>query len=404
MPGRTLDADIVVVGGGPVGLLTALLCAEAGMSVVVVEAQATLPTDLRATSFHPPTLDLLDKIGFAETLIARGIKCPNWQIRIHPSGEHVVFEVAMIADETAHPFRLQCEQWKLSEALLERLGAQPRADLRRCVRVVAIAQNEECVTVTTDGGETITAGFVVGADGISSLVRDEIGIGFPGETFPETTLVVTTPFRFEDHLDGLANVTSCWTRDSHVAFLRLPDCWRLALYPDENRSIEEQSNPDAVEALLQDLVPQASRYEVLRVWPYRVQQRSAATFVSGRVALAGDAAHVNSPAGGLGLNTGIHDAFALAEAFADIHRSGAPAAERLARYDAQRRPIAEAILRQAETNRNRMRQKSIEAQRETLAGLQAIADDPEQHRAFVLRASMIEALRRHDPDRLFRKS
>lgn len=404
MSSRPLDADIVVVGGGPVGLLTAYLCAAADLDVVVLETLDALAEDLRATSFHPPTLDLLDTIEIADDVIGRGMVCPDWQIRIHPGGARAVFELATIADVTRHPFRLQCEQWKLSEALLVRLENHPRAEIRLGVRATHVRQDDAGVVVdivAEDGREgTVAARFAVGADGINSMVREQAGIAFPGAMLPETTLVVTTPFRFEDHLEGLSNVTSCWTAESHVAFLRLPDFWRLALYPDEHAPIERQSTPEAIEALLQGLVKRDERYQVLRAWPYRVQQRCAESFVAGRVALAGDAAHVNSPAGGLGLNTGIHDAFALADALVAIVQSGQPAAERLAQYDALRRPLAEAILGQAETNRNRMRQKSIKEQEETLAGLRAIADDPERHREFVLRASMYEALRRYDPDRL----
>ncbi len=396
------DAEITIVGGGPVGLLVALLCAEADIEVALFETRPQIAEDLRATSFHPPTLDLLDTIGLAQPLVDSGMVCPNWQIRMHPSGERALFEVATIADATRHPFRLQCEQWRLSEALLSRLQNHARVSLHLGTPVTEIETDESSVVVryaAPDAAGHVRTPIVVGADGLSSTVRTGAGIAFEGQILPETTLVVTTPFRFEDHLDDLSLVTSCWTRQSHVAFLRLPGFWRLALYPDETRPIEEQADPQSVEAILQDLVPQPEPFEKTRIWPYRVQQRCAAVFRSGRVALAGDAAHVNSPAGGLGLNTGIHDAFALAEALVDILRHKAPL-DRLDTYDRQRRSIATAILKQALANRDRMRQTSFEDRRRSLAELQATAADPDRHRAFVLRASMIEALRKHDPDRL----
>jgi 2-polyprenyl-6-methoxyphenol hydroxylase-like FAD-dependent oxidoreductase len=394
----SFDCDVLVVGGGPVGLLVAYLCAEAGIDVVLCEANAELPKDLRATSFHPPTLDMLEPSGIADEIIARGMVCPNWQIRMHPSGDRAVFDIAVIADETRHPFRLQCEQWKLAEALLRRLEHEPTATVLLGSRVTGLVEDDDGVTVSIESSsgssEQQRARILIGADGWQSSVRGWLGLPFAGETLPETTLVVTTPFRFEDHIDGMSLVTSCWTRDSHVAFLRLPDMWRLALYPDENIPLERQSSPESVEAILDDLVPHNRDHDVTAIWPYRINQRCVPTYHVGRVVLAGDAAHVNSPAGGLGLNAGIHDAFALAGALQDVFKRNA-ALTRLDEYDRQRRPVAEAILKQAKANRDRMRQRSIEAQRASLRELQAIATDPVRLKAFVLRASMIEGLRQH---------
>ena len=390
------DCDVIIVGGGPVGLLTAYLCAQQGVDVVLCEANTILPKDLRATSFHPPTLDMLEPSGIADAIIARGMICPNWQIRMHPSGERAIFEISVIADQTRHPFRLQCEQWKLSEALRERVARQPNATALFGSRAVNFAEDDESVTATIDtdeGSSKLRGRILVGADGWQSSVRKWLQLPFEGETFPETTLVVTTPFRFEDHLDGMSLVTSCWTRDSHVAFLRLPDTWRLALYPNENIPIEEQSSPEAVESILENLVPHEHDHGVTAIWPYRVNQRCVPIYRAGRVVLAGDAAHVNSPAGGLGLNAGIHDAFALSDTLRDIFKRNAPL-DLLDDYDLARRPVAEAILKQAGANRARMRQKSIEDQRASLHELQAIAADPVRLKAFVMRASMIEGLRR----------
>lgn len=392
----TLDCELVVAGGGPTGLLTALLCAEAGISVRVLERAPALPRDLRATSFHPPTLDMLESIGLDADLAAQGIVCPSWQIRIHPSGERAVFELARIADETRHPFRLQCEQWRLSELLLDRLRGMEKAEMTFGAAVVAATQDDAGVSVTfeKDGRrETLRAAVLVGADGVGSLVREAVGLPFEGETLPETTIVITTPFRFEDHLDGMSLVTSCWTEDSHIAFLRLPDFWRLALYPDEALPLEPQMTQEAIGTGLSALIDGHPPIDFTLVGPYRIQQRLVPRYRVGRVALVGDAAHVNSPAGGMGLNAGIHDAFELAPALIDILRGGA-AFDRLDLYDRRRRPVvAQHILAQAGRNRARMRVRDPEGRRRELAELQAIAADPVRHKAFVMRASMIDGLR-----------
>lgn len=392
------DAEIIVAGGGPAGLLVAYLCAEAGISVRVFEASPALAQDLRATSFHPPTLDMLAGPGITDKLVARGIVCPSWQVRIHPEGDRAVFELAVIAGETRHPFRLQCEQWKLSEELLARLRGHSKAEVRFGSRVDAFVVDDAGVTATIEtaaGREKVRGSLLVGADGSRSTVRAVLGLPFEGETYPETTVVVTTPFRFEDHLEGMSMVTSCWTKDSHIAFLRLPDRWRLALYPDERLSIEAQAAPEAVEAVLQAVVPQPAPYPVFRIWPYRVQQRIVPKYHAGRVVLVGDAAHVNSPAGGMGLNAAIHDAFELAEGLRAVFRGGAPLGARLDLYERRRRPVtAESVLGQAAVNRARMRVSDPRERKAELARLQAIADDPAKHKSFVMRASMIDGLRK----------
>jgi 2-polyprenyl-6-methoxyphenol hydroxylase-like FAD-dependent oxidoreductase len=391
-----VDCEVIVAGGGPTGLLSAFLCAEAGITARVFETAPVLGKDLRASSFHPPTLDMLEDFGVTEALVARGLVCPNWQIRIHPSGERAVFELASIAGETRHPYRLQCEQWKLSEELLARLRDHPRADVQFNATVVDFVDDGETVTVTIDGSggrQIVRSRILVGADGLRSEVRHKLGLLFEGETYPETTIVVTTPFRFEDHIDGMSLVTSCYVGNSHIAFLRLPDLWRLALYPDETLPIEEQLKQPAIEAALQLAVETSTPYPIQAIWPYRVQQRIVPTYRVGRVALVGDAAHVNSPAGGMGLNAGIHDAFELAAALTAIIKDGAPL-ERLDLYDRRRRPVvAEHILGLAARNRARMRVTDTAARQEEIAKLRAIAANPEKHKAFVMRASMIDGLR-----------
>jgi 3-(3-hydroxy-phenyl)propionate hydroxylase len=157
--------------------------------------------------------------------------------------------------------------------------------------------------------------------------------------------------------------------------------------------IEDQLTDEAVEASLQEVVPKTEPYEVLEKRAYRVHQRIVPSYRVGRVALAGDAAHLNSPAGGMGLNGGIHDAFALADAITDIAGGGA-GLERLDVYDRQRRPVAtEQILVQADRNRARMRERDASRRLALLADLKAITRDPAALRAHLLKSSMIEGLR-----------
>ena len=116
------DTEVAIVGAGPVGLCLALLLAERGVAVLLLEADAEPAEDLRASTFHPPTLDLLEPYGITAGMLEQGLICPHWQIRLHPSGDRAVFDLSVLAEDTRHPYRLQCEQWRLSRLLRARLG------------------------------------------------------------------------------------------------------------------------------------------------------------------------------------------------------------------------------------------------------------------------------------------
>jgi 2-polyprenyl-6-methoxyphenol hydroxylase-like FAD-dependent oxidoreductase len=393
---KSFDCDVIVAGGGPTGLLTAFLCGEAGIEARVFEAQPDIALDLRATSFHPPTLDMLEPCGITDELIAQGITTTSWQVRLHPAGDRAVFDLATITGDVRHPFRLQCEQWRLSRALLARIVRQSNTAAAFAAKVVGYVQDDTGVDVTVERAgtrETLRARILIGADGLHSTVRQAAGIPFEGEAFPETTLVLTTTFPFDRYMEGIGIVASCWTEKGNIAFLRLRDYWRLAVYLKENVPIEQQITPDGVEAALQEIIAVPERYPVVRAWPYKVNQRIVPYYHTGRVVLVGDAAHVNSPAGALGLNGGIHEAFELTAALVDVLKHGQPV-ERFALYSRRRRPVvAEEILGQAKRNRNRMREKDPDARRRLLGELQAITRDPEHHHAYVRKASMIDGLR-----------
>ena len=317
---------------------------------------------------------------------------------MHPTGERAVFDLGVLDSETAHPYRLQCEQWKLSEALLARTANCPTVRVVRGARCAGFTQDDAGVTAhiaDANGEHMLRVAFLVGCDGAGSDVRKGLGLAFEGMTYPETTLLATTLFPFEEHMEGLSNVSYCWRAGAgNFSLLRVPGRWRVSIYPREDQSIEEQSTPAAMDAALQAIVPRGVPHEIGESRPYRVHMRMVDRYAVGRVALAGDAAHVNSPAGGMGLNGGLHDAFELAESLVAMLRHNAAVAM-LDRYDRRRRPIArDEIMAQADRNRARMRERDPARRAEMLAGLQAIANDPVQCKAHLMRSSMIDGLRR----------
>ena len=378
------------------GLTAALALADAGVRVQVFEVAAGIVEDLRASTFHPPTLDMLDVYGITSTLVAQGLVCPHWQVRMHPSGEHARFDLSVLADVTAHPYRLQCEQYKLSRALLARLADYPHVRVSFNTSIEAVTQDADAVTVQVGGDKgtgTLRGGWLIGADGARSVTRKSLGIAFDGDTYPETTILATTDFPFEEHMDGLSNVSYCWQMGAgNFSLLKVPGRWRVSIYPNETRLIEASLTPEAIEAALQAIVPKPGSYNVFEVRPYRVHQRMAACYGAGRVWLAGDAAHLNSPAGGMGMNGGVHDALNLAAKLVRV--ISGESADLLQLYERQRRPIAlDQILKQADANRSRMRERDPALRMAALRKLQAIADDPAALRAHLLRTSMIEGLR-----------
>lgn len=386
------DAAVAIVGAGPVGVSAALFLAARGIETILIEADATPAHELRASTFHPPTLEMLDTIGLADPLIARGLKTPDWQIRMHETGERALFDLSVLAGDTRYPYRLQCEQSVLVALGLERAHASPMIDVRTGAAVTGVAQDDDGVTLRLADDTAVRARWVIGADGARSAVRKAVGAEFEGFTYPETTILATSLFPFHEYLPGLSNVNYCWAAEGTFSLLRLPSLWRCSLYADADETIEQATEPAAIAAKLHRIVPSADGHAVQEIRPYKIHQRIVERYDHGRVLLAGDAAHLNSPSGGMGMNGGIHDAHALADTLAAI-LAGADTGL-TARYSRRRKAIAqEQILAQAHRNRTRMQERDPEKRRAELIALQAIAADPVRARDHLLKSSMIAGLR-----------
>ena len=380
----------IVVGAGPVGLTAAYLLADAGIETVVVEGAAELPQDLRASTWHPPTLDMLAVGGIADELIARGRVTPSWQIRIHETGEKAEFDLSVLKDDTGHPYRLQCEQSVYCQIMAARLRGQ--VEFRFGGDVIQAGQDDDRAWVQIEDGDRLSADLVIGCDGARSVIRETIGAAFEGDAYPEITILATTTFDFGEILEGLSGVNYIWKAGGTFSLLHLPKVWRCSFYPEAGQRPEDALRPEAIQRHLDEISPEIGEIEILEKRTYRVHRRIASHYRAGRLVIAGDAAHLNSPKGGMGMNGGIHDAFALVRR---VVRANAGDDRALDGYEAERRPVArDDILAQADDNRSRMHETAEEARTAALKRLQDIAGDAEKAHAFLLRSSMIEGLRK----------
>ncbi len=383
---------VLVAGAGPVGMVAASCLADAGLRVTVLEQSPDLPDDLRASTFHPPTLDMLERFGVVPTMIEQGLVCPQWQVRDRAQGVIATFDLGVLRDDTGHPYRLQCEQWRLTRLPRERLAALPDVAFRYDARLEDVAQDADGVTVTLAGGETLRGDWLIGADGARSAVRRAVGVAFDGMTIPEVFLTLSTPFAFHDAMPDLANIAYISDPQEWFVLLRTASLWRLLLPTDPGEPEDVMMSEPRIQQRMQGVLPTGTPYELRHRTAYRVHERVADRYVVGRVALAGDAAHVNNPLGGMGMNGGLHDAFNLAEKLVAVVRGADPAL--LGRYERQRRKVAvEVVQQQALRNRQVMNQRDPAVRQAYFDELRATVDDAARHRAFLLRGSLIQSLR-----------
>lgn len=365
-----------------------------GIDVIICEAGETCAHDLRASTFHAATLEMLEEIDAAGPMIERGLKAPVYQMRDRRSGEFIEFDLNEIADRTRFPFRLQCEQHHMSVLLTERLPTLANAEMRFNTRLVGLEQDVQGVTATLESQgrtEQVRAKFLIGADGARSVVRQAIGIGFEGFTYDEKFLSLSTSFPIESIITDLAHVNYISDPEEWLVLLRVPAFWRVLVPADVNDS-DELLKSDARAAEVFDRIVPGQPMESTHRAIYRVHQRVAESFAQGRVMLIGDAAHLNNPLGGFGMNSGIHDAWNLADKLWKILRKdGDPGLIGL--FDRQRRHATREFI-QAQTIANKafIEQGPGETHRGRLNRMKAIHADPDQRRAYLLRQAMFESL------------
>ncbi|MEA2996461.1 MAG: 3-(3-hydroxy-phenyl)propionate hydroxylase, partial [Alphaproteobacteria bacterium] len=318
------------------------------------------------------------------------------QIRDRETGKVAEFDVTRLKPETRHPYRLQCEQFKLVGWVYRRLATVPGIDLRFGHEVTSIVQTDDEVAVEAEheGERVVVRGdVVIGCDGGRSTVRKLMDIGFPGFTYPEHFLIAGTTFDFRAHMPDISSVNYTADPVRWFMLLQIPDMWRILLPVAPEVAPDDAVSEQGLQSSLQSIHPRSSPYEIVVRAIYRVHQRVADTYRRGRVFLAGDAAHLNNPLGGMGLNGGLHDVISLTDRLAAWWQ-GEDAAI-LDGYEPQRRPEAiTAIHAITERNKKLLEERDPEVRRRNLDQIRATAADPELSYKYLLDSAMISSLRR----------
>ncbi|HUN21984.1 MAG TPA: NAD(P)/FAD-dependent oxidoreductase [Anaerolineales bacterium] len=333
---------ILIVGAGPVGLSLAIALLHKGLPVTVIEADAELNTQIRASTFHPPTLELFAQWGVIDPVLAAGHRVSLLQYWERQTRQCIAeFNYRLIAEDTPYPFRLQLPQHELTHLLLPIVQNHPLARVHLGKMVTSFEDNGKQVEVTVKsakGIEKIVGSYLCGSDGARSVVRTQLGLAFTGMTYEDRFLLVGTDLRFDHIFPNIAPVAYIFDPQEWVILLNLSDWVRVVfrMKPDEDEKTAMQ--PQQLRARMAGLLPDSGEFPIRTLQLYRVHQRVASTFRVGRVLLAGDAAHLNNPAGGMGMNSGIHDAALLADCLARVWAGESP--DLLDEYSHTRRKVA----------------------------------------------------------------
>ena len=385
--------DVLIAGAGPVGLSLAAALIKRGLSVVVVEAAAELSHEARASTIHPPTLEMFAEWGFVNEVLAKGRVIDRLQFWERRTRELIAeFDYARLADDTPYPYRFQCPQSTVTRCILPLLQRHELAQVYFEHELIGFNDDGARVTarVSTPAGEReFNARYLIGCDGSRSRVRTELKLGFSGKTYEDRFLLFATDLDMQPFFPGMGPVAYLFDPEEWAIVMQLPAITRLVFRLRDDEDAMEAQRENNVRQRIAGLLGETIDCAVNGVWVYHIHQRVTASFRAGRVLLAGDAAHINNPTGGMGMNSGIHDAWFLANALEAALREGDD--EQLDRYAEQRRRAAtEAVQQMSDANYNNLIISDPAARAARNEDLRATAADPDKARQFLRRQAMLE--------------
>jgi len=392
---------VIVAGGGPVGIFTAISLTQQGIPVTVLEEEGHVNRHRRAGGFHPPTVDMMEESGLAARMKEIGYKFQNFHFVDRLTGMDVILNTDVLKNDTQNPWDLLAFQEVLTNCGYELLTEEKRdVEFRFNHRITDVVQKDDSVLVTCEAPEgtmELEAPWVLGCDGASSQVRKSQGIEFEGYTWPDRFLMAHTMHDFTQHGYQLVNFigdAEKWQMIMKIPFGRGRQdyVWRMVCRAPDDMSDEEATADSYTQYRMQELYRRDAPYEIFDARVYRVHQKVAETFRRGRVVLLGDAAHINNPIGGQGLNCGIHDVNNFSGKFGQVWRGEADDSL-LDLYDRQRRQTNwEFIQPVSVENKERMDDNNLENRKARSAFMESLVDDPEARRQFFLRFAMFDSL------------
>ncbi|MEE3000554.1 MAG: FAD-dependent monooxygenase [Pseudomonadota bacterium] len=394
------DNRVLIAGGGPIGYTTAFNLAKYGIPFTLFEAGEDIAEDPRAATIHPPTLEMFDKIGLTATFMERGFVTQNYHYRDRKQGLIADFDLGVLKDDTEFPYRVMLEQHKISRIIASALlDFSEHKILNRHTVLGVIQDGDEVVAQveTPQGKKEFRGCYMIGCDGGRSNVRKSIDVDFEGFQFEERFLVVSTPYNFGQHGYAITNYIADPEEWCALFCVKGPDdqgLWRVVFPVDSSFTEKEIFDDKAIEERLQGFHPRNTDYEIIHRNLYEVHQRVATKYREGRILIAGDAAHINNPLGGMGMNFGFHDAFNLTEKLNKIWFHDA-SEDLLDLYERQRRTVASEYLQtQTIENKKNLERKSKVDREKFFDELRNIVMDNVEQRKYLRRVAMIEGVER----------
>jgi 2-polyprenyl-6-methoxyphenol hydroxylase-like FAD-dependent oxidoreductase len=334
-----MQYDVIVAGAGPTGLALAIELKRCGLSALVLDRLAEGANTSRAAVIHARTLEVLEACGVTDELLARGLKVPTFRIR---DGARVLLAISFDGLDTKYPFTLMIPQEQTEAILLERL-TRLGGGVRRPCEVTSVTQTEGGVSVGfQENGEAAAARaeWVVGCDGSHSMVRKQAGIAFEGAAYDESFVLGDVEMEWPLSRDEVSLFVS---QKGLVVVAPLP--WNRFRFVATAQDTAAEASIPLLQGILDERGPGGEGARILNCkWAstFHIAHRVAGSLRNGNILIAGDAAHVHSPAGGQGMNTGIQDAVSLATALAQ-QKSGEDT-RALDKWETRRMEIARDVV------------------------------------------------------------